>query len=109
SRDRGTGQDRERTGESSTRGRDAKSVTLSSEQKTRIHEIVGKHREARADRVDFDVRVGVRVPHTVRVFPIPEEVIVIVPQYRGFKYIIVGDEMVILDPDTLEIVAVVPV
>jgi hypothetical protein len=33
----------------------------------------------------------------------------IVPEYRGFKYIIVGDDLLILDPVTLEIVAVIPV
>jgi hypothetical protein len=42
------------------------------------------------------------------VFEIPSEIVVIVPQYRGFKYIVVRDELIILDPDTLEIVAVIP-
>jgi hypothetical protein len=111
----------DRAGENRTEGRiergdakndaknDAKSVQLNQEQRTRIHETIIKQREARVDHVDFDVRVGVRVPHTVHIFVVPEDVVRIVPQYRGYKYIIVRDEMVILDPDTLEIVAVVPV
>jgi hypothetical protein len=32
----------------------------------------------------------------------------IVPQYRGFDYLLVEDEIVIVDPRTLEIVAVIP-
>jgi hypothetical protein len=44
---------------------------------------------------------------TIHVFDIPSEIVVIVPQYRGFKYIVVRDELIILDPDTLEIVAVI--
>jgi hypothetical protein len=103
----------DRAGQNRTEGRvehnDVKSVQLNQEQRTRIHETIIKEHAARIDHVDFDVRVGVRVPHTVRVFTIPADVVLIVPQYRGYKYIILRDEMIILDPDTLEIVAVVPV
>jgi hypothetical protein len=34
--------------------------------------------------------------------------VLIVPQYRGFDYCLVDDEIVIVDPRTLEIVAVIP-
>ena len=106
----------ERTGQgtqpggASTAGRAGagKSVTLSSEQRTRIHEVIGRNSSARVDHVDFSLSVGVRVPRTVHVVVLPEEVVRIVPEYRGYKYIIVRDEIVILDPDTLEIVAILP-
>jgi hypothetical protein len=91
------------------RGNEVRSVILSSEQKTRVHEVIIKDRSARVDRVDFQIRIGVRVPRTVHVFDVPEEIVTVVPQYRGFKYIIVGDELLIIDRDTLEIVAVVRV
>jgi hypothetical protein len=106
-----TGQRPEEKGErsgSTERVNAAKSVSLSSEQKTRIHSVVLRERSARVDRVDFTISVGTRVPRTVHVFDIPSEIVVIVPQYRGFKYIVVRDELIILDPDTLEIVAVIP-
>jgi len=90
------------------RSSSAKSVQLSTEQRTRIKSIVTTHREARVDRVDFSISVGTRVPRTVHLVPLPEEVVVIVPQYRGFYYFIVGDEIVIVDRETLEIVAVLP-
>jgi len=86
-----------------------KSVNLSSEQKTRIHEVIGRNSSARVDHVDFSLSVGTRVPRTVHVVVLPDEIVRIVPEYRGFKYIIVRDEIVILDPDTLEIVAILPV
>ena len=90
------------------RSSSAKSVQLSTEQRTRIKSIVTTHREARVDRVDFSISVGVRVPRTVHLVALPEEVVVIVPQFRGFYYFIVGDEIVIVDRATLEIVAVLP-
>ena len=85
-----------------------KSVTLSSEQKTRIKEVVGHNSSARVDRVDFSLSVGTRVPRTVHLVVLPEDIVRIVPQFRGYLYIIVRDEIVILDPDTLEIVAILP-
>jgi hypothetical protein len=48
------------------------------------------------------------VPDTVEVYEIPDTIVDIVPEYRGFDYIVVRDELLIIDPDTLEIVAVLP-
>ena len=84
-------------------------MNLSSEQRTQIHAVIGRNSAARVEHVDFSLSVGVRVPRTVHVVVLPEEVVRIVPEYRGFKYIIVRDEIVILDPETLEIVAILPV
>ena len=39
---------------------------------------------------------------------LPVRVIEFAPQYRGFEYILVGDEIVIVDPRTHRIVAVIP-
>jgi hypothetical protein len=103
------GEKNERTGATTTEhGGGAKSVQLSSEQRTRIHEVIGRNSSARVDHVDFSLSVGTRVPRTVHVVVLPEDIVRIVPEYRGFKYIIVRDEIVILDPDTLEIVAIIP-
>jgi hypothetical protein len=44
----------------------------------------------------------------VHVVVLPEEIVRIVPEYRGYEYFLVGDEIVIVDPRTLEIVAIIP-
>jgi hypothetical protein len=104
------------TGESTTRSSQgtssAKSVQLSSEQRARISTsikttIKSQHVEP-VRNVNFDVRVGVRVPRTVHLYTLPIEIVEIVPEYRGFEYVLVGDEILIIDPNTLEIVAVLP-
>src|SRR5215813_1955544 len=106
------GEKNERTGTSTTERSQgtssAKSVQLSTEQRTQIRSKVISHREARVDHVDFSVSVGTRVPRSVHVVVLPPDVVRIVPQFRGFKYFIVREEIVIIDPDTLEIVAVLP-
>jgi len=35
-------------------------------------------------------------------------IVEIEPQWRGYDYFLVGDEVVVVDPDTFEIVAVIP-
>jgi hypothetical protein len=85
------------------------SVQLSQEQRTKIRGvIVGDRNVARVDHADFNIRVGVAVPRTVHVAVLPPEVVTIVPEYRGFEYVVVGDQLLIIDPNTLEIVAILP-
>jgi uncharacterized protein DUF1236 len=50
-----------------------------------------------------------RIPDRIEVYTLPETIVDIVPQYRGFRYIVAENELIIVDPDTLEIVAVLPV
>jgi hypothetical protein len=83
-------------------------VTLTGEQRTRIHDVITKERSApRVASVDFDVRVGARVPRTVRFAPLPATIIEIEPVWRGYEYFLVRDEIVVVDPSTMEIVAVI--
>jgi hypothetical protein len=87
----------------------AKSVQLSSEQRTKIHATLAANQRAeRVTNANFTIRVGARVPRTVRFYPLPVEIVEIVPEYQGYDYVLVGDEILIIDPETLEIVAVLP-
>jgi hypothetical protein len=84
-------------------------VQLSEDQRSQIKTIIGRGHGPRLGRnVNFDVRVGTRVPRSVRYAVLPEDIVRIVPQYRGFDYFLVEDEIVIVDPHTLEIVAIIP-
>ena len=84
-------------------------VQLSQDQRTKIKDVVvGGRNVARADSVNFNIRVGVAVPRTVHVAVLPPEVVTIVPEYRGFEYVVVGDQLLIIDPNTMEIVAILP-
>ena len=58
-------------------------------------------------KLNVSISVGTRVPSTVRFYPLPREVVVIYPEWRGYDYILVGDQIVILDPGTHEIVAII--
>jgi len=88
-------------------GPSGKSAQLSVEQRTKIKTVVGRGHVARVDHPDFSVRVGTVVPRNVHVNVLPTEIVEIVPEYRGFDYVMVGDEILIIDPHSLEIVAIV--
>ena len=92
------------------RGERGGSVQLSEDQRSRIKTIVGRGSGPRLSRSDasFSISVGTRVPRSVHFVTLPSEIVQIVPQYRGFDYFLVEDEIVIVDPHTLEIVAIIP-
>ena len=91
------------------RGARGTSVQLSADQRSQIKTIIGRERGPRlGSNVNFSVSVGTRVPRSVHVVVLPEEIVRIVPEYRGYNYFLVGDEIVIVDPRTLEIVAIIP-
>lgn len=85
------------------------SVELTDSQRGKIRSIIGKDSGARVnDNVNFDITVGAEVPRSVHVAVLPEDVVEVVPQYQGYDYIVVGDNILIVDPATMEIVAIVP-
>jgi hypothetical protein len=87
-----------------------KSVQLSDTQRTQIKSVIVQNRDvARVNNVNFNITVGTAVPRDVHVAVLPAEVVTIVPEYRGFDYIVVGDQLLIIDPNSLEIVAILPV
>ena len=106
----GTTRETGRTG--FARERESRSVQLSSEQRTRIHDVFVRDRDRfnrfRVSRVEFDLRPGVRVPRSFHLFTIPSELVEVVPAYSGYLFFYYEDEIVIVDPVTWEIVVVIP-
>lgn len=86
------------------------SAQLSQDQRTKMQTMIGHNNAARfTGNVNFNVTVGAAVPRNVHIEVLPEDVVQIVPEYQGFDYIVVGEELLIVDPRTLEIVAIFPV
>lgn len=87
----------------------SKSVSLTTEQKTTIRTTVLTSSAPRVTNVNFDIRVGTAVPRTVRIVPLPATIISIEPEWRGYMYFVYNDEIIVVDPRTLKIVAVIEV
>jgi uncharacterized protein DUF1236 len=86
-------------------------VQLNDEQRTQIRTTVIEGRGApRVGNVNFDVTVGTVIPRgSIHIVPVPETLVRIEPAWRGFLYFVYQDEVVIVSPRDMRIVAVVNV
>jgi hypothetical protein len=85
------------------------SVNLTTEQRTKVRQTVLTSSAPRVEHVDFAVNVGTVVPRTVHIVEVPTTLVEIHPQWRGYRYFVYNDEIIIVEPDTLKIVAIVTV
>jgi hypothetical protein len=92
-----------------TTGQAGASAKLSSEQRTRITTVIRGEHVQPLNNVNFSISVGTRVPHDVRFNPLPAEVVTVYPEWRGYEFILVNDQIIVVDPRTFEIVAVLDV
>src|SRR5262249_40512800 len=73
-------------------------TTLTTEQKTKVRETVLQSSNApRVNNVNFQIRVGTVVPTSVRVVEVVPVLIEVHPEWRGFFYFIVNDQIIIVD------------
>jgi hypothetical protein len=82
-------------------------AALSSEQHAKIRDTLRVEKSERLTSVPFSTKVGEAIPGTVHLYVLPVSIMEYAPQYRGYEYILVGDEILIVDPRTLRIVAVI--
>ncbi|MPZ37658.1 MAG: DUF1236 domain-containing protein [Rhizobiales bacterium] len=86
-------------------------VTLNAQQRTTIRKTVLQGGNApRVSNVNFSIRVGTVVPRTgVRLVAVPPPLIEIHPAWRNHLYFVVGERIIVVEPDTHRIVAVLVV
>ncbi len=92
---------------SQTVGQAGAGAKLSSEQRTKITTVIKGQNVRPVTNVNFSISVGTRVPRDVSFHPLPAEVVTIYPGWRGYNFILVGDQIVVIDPGSFEIVAVI--
>ena len=82
-------------------------AALSTEHHARFRDTIRGEKIAPLNDVRFSVTIGEAVPRTVHLNRLPAQVLEYAPQYRGYEYILVRDDILIVDPRTLRIVAVI--
>ena len=60
-------------------------------------------------QVNFNISVGTVVPRTVKFVTVPDTIVRIHPAWRGYSYFIVDEEIIIVEPQSFKIVAVLTV
>jgi hypothetical protein len=100
----GQGGTKQQTGQ----GQGSTATSLNTEQRTKIRETVLRGGNVnRVTNVNFTINVGTVVPRSVTLVAVPSTIVEIHPAWRGYLYFVVGDEIIIVEPGTLRIVAVI--
>ena len=84
------------------------SVNINDQQRTRVAESITRLNVQPLTNVNFSLTVGTAVPRDIRLQTLPADVVEVVPQYRGYSFFVVRDEIVIVEPSTYQIVTVLP-
>lgn len=84
----------------------ATNFRITPEQRTTIKKRIGTTQPSATlkQRVTF----GTTLPADVELTPLPEEVYTEVPSIRNYRYIVVGDEIVLVEPQTRRVIEVFP-
>lgn len=77
------------------------------DKRERVRDVAFRGDVRRATDVDVRVDIGVRLPRRVDIYELPPDIIEIVPAYRGYRYVVIGDDYCIVDPETYVIVDVI--
>lgn len=83
------------------------SASLAPQKKKELHSAVAKLDVKPVTNVNFSVSVGTVIPRTISLRPVPTTIVEIVPQYRGYDFFVVRDELVIVEPRSHKIVDVI--
>lgn len=82
-------------------------ANLTAEQRTRIGSSIRQTNVRPVTNVNFNIAVGTAVPRTVELHPLPPAIIEVHPAWRGYRFILVEDEIIIIEPGSYRIVAVI--
>lgn len=105
-----TGQDRRGENTGQTPGQSARrdgTSSVNDEQRTQIVERLRRERAVSNENINVQVNIGERLPPRVRPRPLPPDIVRIAPQYRDYRYTVVKDQIVIVDPRTSQVVDVI--
>ncbi|MGE5164897.1 MAG: DUF1236 domain-containing protein [Sphingobacteriales bacterium] len=78
-------------------------LQLTPVQRRTIYRTIVRERVVPAEPT-IEYRVGARVPERARLYSVPREVAVEVPEIQSYKYMMVNNRVVLVDPATSQVV-----
>ncbi len=91
-----------------TQGGTAGVITLNEQQNALVAQGIRQANVRPIANPSFSIAIGTTIPDDVQLATLPPALAEIVPQYRGFSFVVVEQEALIIDPGTRAIVAVMP-
>src|SRR5262245_19718873 len=81
-------------------------IELTPAQRSTIYRTVTRERVQTSPQ-SVDVRLGARVPQSVELREIPAPVVQEIPTVRRYRYMVVNNEVVLVDPATSEVIEII--
>lgn len=81
---------------------------ISSEQEGKIRSSIRNAKVDHVAKIDVPLRVGAEVPRNLHFYPMPKEVAEIAPEYAGYFYVVAAEKIVLIDPLSYRVVAILP-
>ena len=97
-----------KTSETTGQGATIGFASLSTAQRIMIDRII-RQQKVEPAKLNVSLWVGAKVPPSVPLNPLPVEVTGIYPGWSGYDYVMVGEKVLVIDPGTYEIIAIIGV
>jgi hypothetical protein len=97
----------QQSGTSSSTSTTGSIPTLQGEQRTQVVRSFSSVNVTPVTEVNFSVSTGTVIPQTVELREVPADVIQVVPAYRGYRFFVVRNQIVIVEPGSRKIVTVI--
>ena len=82
---------------------------ISAEQETKIRTSVKNAKVDHVAKLAIPLTVGAEVPRNLHFYPFAKEVAEVAPEYGGYFYVVAAEKIVVIDPLSYRIVAILPV
>ncbi len=87
----------------------SQALQLNPQQRQQIKDAIARQNDTpRVDKAPFEMMIGTAVPRQVDLKDLPAEIAQAMNGYQGDQYLLVKDEMVIVDRESRRVVAIVP-
>lgn len=80
-------------------------IELTPAQRTVVYRTIVQERPVVAAPAGVELRVGTRVPANTQLYAVPESVAVQVPTVKQYRYMVVNNRVVLVDPETSMVVS----
>ena len=81
---------------------------LTEEKQAKIRDSVKNAKVDHIAKLPIPLTVGAEIPRNLHFYPFPKEVAEIVPEYRDYFYVVAAEKIVVIDPVSYRIVAILP-
>ena len=84
------------------------SAAATEDKTAKFNQVIEKQKVRSVDNINVNVSVGTSLPRSVTLHDVPSDIVTVYPEYRGKKFVVVRDEIIVVEPGTRKIVATIP-